>query len=323
MYNAKIVAFDSYVPEQIVTNDDLSNIVDTNDEWIYARTGIRERRLSTGQNTSDLCIEAGKNILAKTNTLPEDIDIIIVATISPDYTTPSTACLVQAGLGTKNAFCFDLAAACSGFVYALSVAEKFIKCGTYKKVLVFGAEVLSKITDWYDRGTCILFADGAGCALVERSEANGFLGEDIRSNGDNALSLTGGDIYVENFVYKSETFDKGYLKMDGRAILNFATRMVPINIKDLLEKTNTDIEDVKYFVLHQANYRIVEAVAKKLGMPMDKFYTNIDKFANTSAASIPIALTEMSDKGLLVKGDKIVLSGFGGGLTWGSLLIEI
>lgn len=323
MYNARIVAFDSYVPKTIVTNDDLSKIVDTNDEWISTRTGVKERRVSTSENTSDLCIEAGRSILDKTGIMPEEIDLIIVATITPDYSTPSTACLVQAGIGAKNAFCFDLSAACSGFVYGMSVAEKFIKTGTYKKALVFGAEVLSKITDWSDRGTCVLFGDGAGCAIIERGDKNSFLGEDIHSNGELALSLTAGETQAESFVCKTERENKKFLEMDGRAIFNFATRSVPASIKALMNQSKEDLNDVKYIIPHQANYRIVEVVAKKLGLSMDKFYMNMDKYANTSAASIPIALAEMSDKGLLKEGDKIVITGFGGGLTWGSLLLEI
>lgn len=323
MYNARIVAFDKYVPEEIVTNVDLSKIVDTSDEWISTRTGVSQRRVSKDENTSELCIKAGKNILEKTGTNPEDIDIIIVATITPDYATPSTACLVQAGLKAKNAFCFDLSAACSGFVYALSVADKFIKCGTYKKALVFGAETLSKITDWEDRRTCVLFGDGAGCALVERSDKNGFICEDIHSNGELGLSLTAGQQQPNSFLKHPEVADKKYLEMDGRAIFSFSTRQVPVSVRAVVDNSGIDWEEIKYVVPHQANSRIVDVMAKKLGLPIEKFYMNMSDFGNTSAGSIPIALAEMSEKGLIGEGDKIILTGFGGGLTWGSLLIEL
>ena len=211
MLRTGIKAVDYYVPEKVVTNDDLSNIVETNDEWIATRTGIRRRHLSTGENTSEFCIEVGKKLLSKTNTNPEDIDLIIVATITSDYSTPSTACLVQGALGCVNAWAFDLSAACSGFVYALSVADKFVKSGQYKKVLVFGAETLSKIVDWTDRATCVLFGDGAGGALVEPSEDSGVIDEDMHSKGEDGLKLTGGERKVRNMVCNPEEENKNYV----------------------------------------------------------------------------------------------------------------
>jgi 3-oxoacyl-[acyl-carrier-protein] synthase-3 len=308
----------------VVTNDDLSKIVETNDEWISSRTGIKERRVSTGQTTSQLCIGAGKKLLEETGTDPLDVDLIIVATLTPDYATPSTACLVQGELGCDNALCFDVSAACSGFVYAMSIANKFIRSGEYKKVLVFGAEILSKITDWSDRSTCVLFGDGGGGALIEATEEPcGVLAEDMHSKGKDAMSLTANEFLPQNFKYTPENEAARYINMDGRAIFSFATKNVRVSINNVLEKANLTIDDIKYVVPHQANYRIIEVLAKKLGTTMDKFYMNLDKYGNTSAGSIPLALGEMYDKGLLEKGDKIIISGFGGGLTWGSMLIEL
>ena len=314
MLRTGIKAVDYYVPEKVVTNDDLSNIVETNDEWIATRTGIRRRHLSTGENTSEFCIEVGKKLLSKTNTNPEDVDLIIVATITSDYSTPSTGCV--------NAWAFDLSAACSGFVYALSVADKFVKSGQYKKVLVFGAETLSKIVDWTDRATCVLFGDGAGGALVEPSEDSGIIDEDMHSKGEDGIKLTGGERKVRNMVCNPEEENKNYLEMDGRAIFNFATKTVPKSVSILLERNNLTVDDIKYIVPHQANSRIIEVVAKKLKTTMDKFFIDVDEFGNTSAASIPIALGHMDSKGLLKKGDYIIITGFGGGLTWGSTLIK-
>ena len=322
MLRTGIKAVDYYVPERVVTNDYLSNIVETYDEWIASRTGIRRRHLSTGENTSEFCIEVGKKLLSKTNTNPEDVDLIIVATITSDYSTPSTACLVQGDLGGVNAGAFDLSAACAGFVYALSVADKFVKSGQYKKVLVFGAETLSKIVDWTDRATCVLFGDGAGGALVEPSEDSGIIDEDMHSKGEDGIKLTGGERKVRNMVCNPEEENKNYLEMDGRAIFNFATKTVPKSVSILLERNNLTVDDIKYIVPHQANSRIIEVVAKKLKTTMDKFFIDVDEFGNTSAASIPIALGHMDSKGLLKKGDYIIITGFGGGLTWGSTLIK-
>ncbi len=324
MYNTGITAFESYLPSKVVTNDDLSKIVDTNDEWISTRTGIKERHISTGDTNAHMCIETAKKLLEKTKTSPEEIDLVITATMTPDYSTPSTACIVQGGIGAVNAFAFDINAACSGFVYALSIADKYIKSGTCKKALVFGSEVLSSVVDWSDRSTCVLFGDGCGGVLVEATEDKcGVLCEDMHADGVKGLTLTAGQRQPESKFHIPENANDYYLEMDGRAIFNFATRSVPSSVKALLEKSGTPVEDIKYIVPHQANYRIVEVVAKKLGISMDKFYMNMDKYGNTSSASIPIALAEMSRSGMLNKGDKIVITGFGGGLTWGSILIEI
>lgn len=324
MFNSKIICFESYVPEKIITNDELSNIVDTSHEWIYTRTGISKRRISTVENTSDLAINVGKALIKNSNIAPEDIDIIIVATITPDHLTPSTACIVQGAIGAKNALAFDINVACSGFVYALSVADKFLKSGLYKTALVVGAETLSKIVDWSDRGTCVLFGDGSGGALLVASEdENSIIAEDLKADGTCWQAITGGSIGINNAFIKNKTENPFYLQMNGRDVFKFATKTVPKSVQQVLDKSNLSLDDIKYIVPHQANLRIVEVVAKKLKVDLDKFYLNLQDYGNTSAASIPIALAEMSKKGILKKDDKIIITGFGGGLTWASMLIKI
>ena len=324
MFNSKIICFESYVPEKIITNDELSNIVDTSHEWIYTRTGISKRRISTVENTSDLAINVGKALIKSSNIEPEDIDIIIVATITPDHLTPSTACIVQGAIGAKNALAFDINVACSGFVYALSIADKFLKSGLYKTALVIGAETLSKIVDWSDRGTCVLFGDGSGGALLVASEdENSIIAEDLKADGTCWQAITGGSIGINNTFIKDKKENPFFLQMNGRDVFKFATKTVPTSVQQVLDKSNLSLDDIKYIVPHQANLRIVEVVAKKLEVDLDKFYLNLQDYGNTSAASIPIALAEMSKKGILKKDDKIIITGFGAGLTWASMLIKI
>ena len=324
MFNSKIICFESYVPEKIITNDELSNIVETSHEWIYTRTGISKRRISTVENTSDLAINVGKALIKSSNIAPEDIDIIIVATITPDHLTPSTACIVQGAIGAKNALAFDINVACSGFVYALSVADKFLKSGLYKTALVVGAETLSKIVDWSDRGTCVLFGDGSGGVLLVASEdENSIIAEDLKADGMCWQAITGGSIGINNAFIKNKTENPFFLQMNGRDVFKFATKTVPTSVQQVLNKSNLNLDDIKYIVPHQANLRIVEVVAKKLKVDLDKFYLNLQDYGNTSAASIPIALAEMSKKGILKKDDKIIITGFGAGLTWASMLIKI
>ena len=324
MFNSKIICFESYVPEKIITNDELSNIVDTSHEWIYTRTGICKRRISTVENTSDLAINVGKALIKNSNIAPEDIDVIIVATITPDHLTPSTACIVQGAIGAKNALAFDINVACSGFVYALSVADKFLKSSLYKTALVIGAETLSKIIDWSDRGTCVLFGDGSGGALLVASEdENSIIAEDLKADGMCWQAITGGSIGINNAFTKDKKENPFYLQMNGRDVFKFATKTVPTSVQQVLDKSNLSLDDIKYIVPHQANLRIVEVVAKKLKVDLDKFYLNLQDYGNTSAASIPIALAEMSKKGILKKDDKIIITGFGAGLTWASMLIKI
>jgi 3-oxoacyl-[acyl-carrier-protein] synthase-3 len=324
MIYSEISALAHYVPESVITNDDLSKIMDTSDEWIKPRTGISSRHISKGENTSDICTEIAKKLIEKSGISAEDIDLIIVGTISPDYATPSVACLVQGNIGAENAFAYDLSAACSGFIYALATADKFIKSGMYKTAMVIGAETMSKLVDWSDRSSCVLFGDGGGGAILTASERHcGILGEELRAKGKDGLCLTANERQVVNYWSNPEREDNKYLYMDGKMVFNFATKVVPASIKNILDENGLTVDDIKYIVPHQANSRIIDIIARKLKCSIDKFYINIQNYGNTSAGSVGIALSEMQEKGLLNRGDKIVITGFGGGLTWGSLLIEI
>ena len=320
MITSRIVGTGSYVPEQIVTNDDLAKIVETNDEWIRTRTGIRQRRIATSEGTSDLAAKAAERAIEQAGIKPEEIDLIILATSSQDYCFPSGACEVQGRVGAVNAVCYDLSAACTGFVFALNTAQAFIQSGVYRMALVVGSEVLSKLIDWKDRGTCVLFGDGAG-AVVLRADETGILGFQMHSDGTKGNVLTCGARSNGNFLMNQKP-ELSYMTMDGQEVFKFAVKRVPEVISQLLEKTGTSIEEIRYFVLHQANYRIIESVAKRLKVGMEKFPANMEYYGNTSGASIPLLLDEMNRAGKLNPGDKIILSGFGGGLTWGATLIQ-
>lgn len=316
----KIIGTGSYLPEQIVTNEQLAQIVDTSDEWIQSRTGIRERRITVRMGTSEMAAKSAKLALEHAGILPEEVDIIILATSSADYCFPSAACEVQAEIGAVNAVAFDVSAACSGFIFALNTIHGFLKSGIYKTGLVIGVDVMSKLTDWTDRGTCVLFGDGAGAAVVRASE-QGLIGMVMGSDGSKASALSCGARTAGNFNTKEET-KMGYTTMDGQAVFKFAVKKVPESISQLLDESQTQAEEIKYFILHQANYRIFESIAKRLKISMDRIPVNMDKYGNTSAASIPILLDEMNRDGKLLTGDKLVLAGFGAGLTWGATLIE-
>ena len=320
MITSRIVGTGSYVPEQIVTNDDLAKIVETNDEWIRTRTGIRQRRIATSEGTSDLAAKAAERAIEQAGIKPEEIDLIILATSSQDYCFPSGACEVQGRVGAVNAVCYDLSAACTGFVFALNTAQAFIQSGVYRTALVVGSEVLSKLIDWKDRSTCVLFGDGAG-AVVVRADETGILGFQMHSDGTKGNVLTCGARSNGNFLMNQKP-ELSYMTMDGQEVFKFAVKKVPEVISQLLEKTGTSIEEIRYFVLHQANYRIIESVAKRLKVGMEKFPANMEYYGNTSGASIPLLLDEMNRAGKLNPGDKIILSGFGGGLTWGATLIQ-
>ncbi len=320
MITSRIVGTGSYVPEQIVTNDDLAKIVETNDEWIRTRTGIRQRRIATSEGTSDLAAKAAERAIEQAGIKPEEIDLIILATSSQDYCFPSGACEVQGRVGAVNAVCYDLSAACTGFVFALNTAQAFIQSGVYRTALVVGSEVLSKLIDWKDRSTCVLFGDGAG-AVVVRADETGILGFQMHSDGTKGNVLTCGARSNGNFLMNQKP-ELSYMTMDGQEVFKFAVKRVPEVISQLLEKTGTPIEEIRYFVLHQANYRIIESVAKRLKVGMEKFPANMEYYGNTSGASIPLLLDEMNRAGKLNPGDKIILSGFGGGLTWGATLIQ-
>lgn len=324
MIKTRVIATASSVPEQIITNDDISKIVDTSDEWITQRTGIKERHISSGENTSELVADTARKLLERASVAPENVDLIVVASVTPDFGTPSLACMVQKEIGAVNAVAFDIAAACSGFMFALSIADKYIKAGVYKNAVVIGGETLSKIIDWKDRSTCVLFGDGAGGAYVEKSDDAGIICEDLGSCGDQYHILTEGYSPCSNAFNEipSGVHPDWYVHMDGREVFKFATKNVIKSMQKVMSQEKLTQGDIKYIVLHQANVRITEVISKKLDIPYEKFYMNMERYGNTSSASIPIALNELNEKGLIARGDKIILSGFGGGMTWGTMLID-
>lgn len=316
-----ILGTGKYVPERRLTNSDLEQMVETNDEWIVTRTGIRERRIAaTHQATSDLAYEAAVRALAAAGITAEELDLIVVATITPDMFFPSTACLLQERLGAKKAAAYDLSAACSGFIYGLASATGFIKMGMYRKVLVVGAETLSRITDYADRNTCILFGDGAGAVVIgEVPEDRGFksfvLGAD--GGGGELLCIRGGGSRIPA---SSESIEgrRHFLEMNGRDVFKFAVRVMGSSAEEALDKAGMTKADIDLLVPHQANIRIIQSALERLNLPEDKCMVNLDRYGNVSAASIPLALAEAVEEGRVKEGDKIVLVGFGGGLTWGA-----
>ena len=323
MKYATIIATGSYLPDNILTNDDMTKLVETSDEWIESRTGIKQRRISTGENTSDLAFEAAKRALAKTKLNATDLDLIICATITPDFVMPSVACMVQDRLGASKAAAFDLSAACTGLVYAMGIATSFIESGMYTNILIIGAETLSKTLDWTDRSTCVLFGDGAGAVILSASEKKGILSVHLISDGSKQDYLCLPAIPLSNPFVKSEG-DNSHptITMKGQEVFKFAVRSITDLIKTALKKADTTEEEIKYIVAHQANLRILEHAAKSSGISLDKFFVNLDKYGNTSAATIGIALDEMVQKDMLQAGDKIILVGFGGGMTSGAILVE-
>lgn len=315
-----IIGTGSYLPPTIIDNNELAKMVKTNDEWIREHTGIAERHIATDETTSFMATEASLAAIENAGIDPKEIDLILLATLSPERATPSMSCIVQDKIGAINATCFDLNAACSGFVYALQTADAYITAGMAKTALVIGSETLSKMVDWRDRSTCILFADGAGAAIVARRD-HGIRNSITHSDGSKGMSLKCKERSTRNFLNRKSE-DKHYIQMIGPDIFKFAVRKVPACIELLLERAGVAKEEVTYFVLHQANARIVASVSKKMEVPIEKFPMNIEHCGNTSSASIPILLDEMNRGGMLKSGDKIVLCGFGGGLTWGAQLIE-
>ena len=301
----KIKGTGSYAPPKIVDNNDLAKIVDTNDEWIRERTGIVTRHFIEEDTTVTMAAKAAKRALDMAGISPEEVDLIIVSTISPNVILPCVACEVQKEIGAVNATGFDLNAACTGFLFACNTAQAYINAGVYKTILIIGAESLSNIMDFTDRGTCILFGDGSGAAVLQ-AEEDGMYSTVTHSEGIKGEALT--------------CPQGGSMKMDGQAVFKFAVRKVPSSILEVLEKNNMKVEDVDYFILHQANKRIVEAVAKRLNVGIEKFPMNLQKFGNTSSASIPLLLDELQRAGKLKPGMNIVMSGFGAGLSWGASL---
>ena len=320
-----IIGLGTYTPERIVTNFDLEKIMDTSDEWIRTRTGIEERRfVEEGQATSHLSIEAAKRALKSSNVSIEEIDMIIVATSTPDYPIPTTACVVQKKLGAVNAAAMDLGAACTGFVYGLTVANSLVGTGAYKKVMVIGADTISSILDMNDRNTAVLFGDGAAAAIVgEVEEGFGILSTYLGADGDITETLTvktGGSLHpVTEEVLKNR---EQFLKMKGQEVFKFAVRALPNATLEALKRANLKSEDIDIIVPHQANRRIIEAASKKIGVPIEKFVLNLNKVGNTSAASIGLAMGEAVEKNLIKKGDIVAITGFGGGLTFGSAIMK-
>jgi len=323
--NAGIVGIGIYVPEKILTNDELEKMVDTSDEWIKTRTGIAQRRVASDHEyTSDLAVKAAWNALKDANLHPQEVELIIVATITPDMHSPSTACIVQDKIGAVNAAAFDINAACSGFVYALTVANQFITTGCYNNALVIGAETLSKITDWTDRTTCILFGDGAGAAVLQAVEDNkGILSTHIGADGSMGKHLTIPNLHIDSEKLNNHpSANPRVICMDGPEVFKFAVKIMPEATLKVLEKAGLSIDDVDVIIPHQANLRIVDSAAKRLNIRKDKLFINLERYGNTSAASIPIALYEAVKEGLIRSNDVVVLVGFGGGLTWASAVVR-
>ena len=318
--SVKILGTGSFLPEKSVSNDDLSKVMDTSDEWISSRTGIRSRHISIEDTTSTMAVKAAEKALEDAGISAEELDHIFVATLSGDYATPSTACQVQKGIGAVNAVCMDINAACSGFVFGLNTAVAYARAGMGKKMMIIGVETLSKILDWSDRSTCVLFGDGAGCAIVEADEEREIF-IDAGSDGARGDVLTCEERHLNNLLVKDDS-PMQQVAMDGQEVFKFAVRKVPELTEELLEKSGLKIADIDFFILHQANERIVKAAAKKLKVDMSRFPINMENYANTSAASIPILLDELVQTGRLRKGQKILLAGFGAGLTWAGSILE-
>ena len=325
MSHIGIIGTGSFLPEQIMTNDDLSDIVETSNEWILSRTGIRERRISTGMGTADLAYRAGKRAIKNAGLRAEDIDLIICATITPDSFMPSCACMVQDKLKAINAAAFDLTAACTGMIYGMVTAEQFIKSGMYRNILVIGAETLSRVLDWEDRSTCVLFGDGAGAVVISKTDnAKGLrmLASNLEADGSKHELLTCPGVPLQNPYVKDKESPLSRINMLGQEVFKFAVRSITGNIKNVLEKVDLGIDDIRYIIPHQANQRIIEQASKNSEIPLEKFYMNLDRYGNTSAASIGIALDELVTSGRPDKEDRIILVGFGGGMTSGAILFE-
>lgn len=320
-----IIGTGAYLPEKVLTNHDLEKMVDTSDEWITKRTGIKERRIvDNGFATSDLATQAALRAIEDAGVSPKDIDLIITSTITPDMLFPSTSCYVQEKIGATGAGAFDVLAACAGFVYALSIGQCYVSSGTADTVLVIGAECLSKITDYTDRTSCILFGDGAGAAVIQKSKGrHEILATYLGADGSQAGVLTlpaGGSKMPTSYQTIDERMH--FIKFRGKEVFKLAINTLTDLIKDTLEKCGLTVDDVNLFIPHQSNFRIIEATMEKLGVPMEKAYFNIDRYGNTSSASVPIAIDEVSKSGRLKPGDIVLLAAFGGGLTWSSSVIR-
>ncbi|RMG90646.1 MAG: ketoacyl-ACP synthase III [Chloroflexi bacterium] len=330
MKYAHIVGWGSYLPEKILTNNDLARMVETSDEWIYTRTGIKERHIAgERETTATLAFEAAARALAVADLHPSQVELIIVATSTPEYIFPSTACRVQDYLGAARAGAFDLSAACSGFVYGLSMAANAIATGSVRNALVVGAETLSRVIDWQDRGTCILFGDGAGAVVLKgMSVPGGVLASTLRSDGSGGELLTLPAVYHNPVPMLGPEYllqnghKKNTIHMNGRQVFRFATKVVADAIEEVVHKAGLTLNDIDLIVPHQANVRIIESASKRLKIPMEKFFLNVDRAGNTSAASIPVALCDAVAANRLKPNDNVVFVGFGGGLTWGAAVVK-
>lgn len=324
MLRARIIATGSYIPEKILTNQDLEKMVDTTHEWIMERSGIKQRNIAgNGEACSDLAYQASKKALQNAGLSAKDLDLIIVATMSPDSLLPSAACILQDKLGIRDIAAFDVNAACSGFIYGLSIANAYIRSGQYKRILLVGAEVISKITDWEDRATCVLFGDGAGAVILEPSDDKGIISVNIYADGSlgSLLSIpAGGSRMPASMDTVAQKLH--FIRMKGNETFKFAVKTLERLVIDTLEKNNLKAQDLALLIPHQANLRIIKATAERLGLPMSKVLINIDRMGNTSAASIPLALDEAVNTGRLKAGDYVLLEAFGGGLTWASSLLK-
>ena len=316
--HARITGTGSYLPDKLLTNKDLEALVDTSDEWIVSRTGIRERHIAAdGQFTSDLAFEAARSALAAAARTPADVDLIILATSTPDMVFPSSACLLQAKLGIRRGAAFDVQAVCSGFIYALATADLYIRAGRHRCALVVGAEVFSRILDWTDRGTCVLFGDGAGAVVLEASDHPGILSSHLRADGSYA-----GILNVPGHVCDGAVQGDPTLKMDGGAVFKLAVRVLEDSAREALAENAMTVADLDAYIPHQANVRIISHVARKLGLPDSKCVVTVARHANTSAASVPLALDVAVREGRIQPGHNVLLQGVGGGFTWGSVLLK-
>ena len=315
---SRIVGTGSYLPDKVLTNDELARTVDTSDEWIRSRTGIRSRHIAAeGQLASDLALSASQRALQASGLKPADVDLIIVATTTPDVIFPSTACILQSKLGVAGCPAFDVQAVCSGFVYALTIADLFIRSGQTKHALIVGAEVYSRILDWNDRVTCVLFGDGAGAVVLSASNEPGILASRLHADGNYKDMLC-----VPGSVNAGKVSGSPFVRMDGGAVFKFAVRVFEEGANEVLQAAKLTVADLDWFIPHQANIRIMEATAKRLGLPLEKLVATVDHHGNTSAASIPLALDEASRDGRIQPGQTLLLEGVGGGFTWGAVLLR-
>jgi 3-oxoacyl-[acyl-carrier-protein] synthase III len=315
---SRIAGTGAYLPEKVLTNLDLERTVDTSDEWIFTRTGIRQRHVAAdGETTSDLALNAARRAIEAAGITPQDIGLVIVATTTPDMVFPSTACILQAKLGIKDGPAFDLQAVCSGFVYGLTVADQFMKSGQYDYILVVGAEIYSRILDWEDRGTCVLFGDGAGAVVLKKSDDPGILSCHLHADGSHA-----GILSVPGTVCGGKVSGRPFVQMEGNAVFKFAVKALGDVAEEALAANHLQTSDIDWVVPHQANIRIIHATAKRLGVSMEKVVTTVDQHANTSAASVPLALDTAVRDGRIRPGQHVLLEAVGGGFTWGAILIK-